>query len=156
MNKLFKDIKEGDKIYFIEILCSKLRHDKGESFVKSHIARHVNMTSSTFGYGSSSITLDDSSIFFPRPEQESHIHRNCYDMSPYKKLNAYVYGTTKKACIDAAIKIMEETANEETEIKERLEQVIKENRETVELLAEGLKEADFPDTIEEFAEMALA
>ena len=153
--KQFKDIKEGDKVYFIEILCSKLRHDAGQSFIKSHVARHVAMTSSAFGYGSSSVTLDDNSIIFPRPESDSYVHRNSYDLSPYKKLNAYVYGTTKDACIDAAIRIMEETGREEDEIKDRLEEVIKENLVTIQDLKEALKTVDYPDTIEEFAEMAL-
>ena len=154
MNKTFNEIEEGDKVYRIEIKNSLLESEPGVGFitnVKARSIRKVKYLSSI----TMSVVFDDNTVIYPRAEMSSHMFRNSVDTTVYKKLNTYVYGTTKRACIEAAIKVLSDNNAEQKKTWARLGEILETNKVTLDVLDKELENADIPDTALEFAEMAL-
>ena len=101
------------------------------------------------------ITLESGVMFFPEPEVEGCVRVNSQDMSVFKSLNADVYGTSKRACLEAAKKALGETAERQKKIIKQFEEHLEEHNVTLSILDKKLETADFPDTMLEFAEMEL-
>jgi hypothetical protein len=156
MNKTFKELEKGDKIYAIELSSTRLVQKKGEPFMKPVIIRSVDIRSSSWGNGGVSVVLESGTVVSPSdPNSHAYVYQNSQDTSIYHCLNAYVYGTSKRACLEAAIDAVRKKNMEQIERRDRFNYHIDKNELTMAMLEDQLGSADFPDTILEFAEMAL-
>ena len=154
MSKKFSELKVGDKVYLMEISCNRVRHTDGKPIEVAEV-RNVREKSCLGCGGAMEITLEKGSLFFPLPHTSSHLYKNSVDTSMFKSLNAYVYGTSKRDCIEAAIAGIKTTNSQQLETLERFREKLKENEYTLKTLDEMLETADYPETVLEFAEMAL-
>jgi hypothetical protein len=156
MNKTFKELEKGDKIYAIELSSTRLVQKKGEPFMKPVIIRSVDIRSSSWGNGGVSVVLESGTVVSPSdPNSHAYVYQNSQDVSIYHCLNAYVYGTSKRACLEATIDAVKKKNMEQIERRNRFNDHIDENEVTIAILEDELGSADFPDTILEFAEMEL-
>lgn len=156
MSKTFKELEKGDKIYVIELASTRLVRKKGEPFMKPVIIRSVDTRSSYWVDGGVSLVLESSAVVYPSdPNSQAYVYQNSQDVSIYHCLNAYVYGTSKRACLEAAIDAVKKKNTEQIEKRNRFNDHIDENEVTIAMLEDELGSADFPDTILEFAEMEL-
>lgn len=154
MSKKFSELKVGDKVYLMEISCNRVKYTDGKPIEVAEV-RNVR-EKSYLGYGGTmEITLEKGSLFFPLPHLSSHLYKNSVDTSMFKSLNAYVYGTSKRDCIEAAIAGIKTANSQQLETLERFREKLKENEYTLKTLDEMLETADYPETVLEFAEMAL-
>lgn len=156
MNKTFKDLEPGDKIYTIELASTRLVREKGESFMKPVIVRSVDENDSWGRVKSMSIVFESGTVIYPSdPNSQAYVYQNSQDISVYHCLNANIYGTSKRACLEAAIDAVQKKNTEQIERRNRFNDRIDENEVTIAMLEDELGSADFPDTVLEFAEMAL-
>ncbi len=157
MNKTFKDINVGDKVYVISIQNSKFEHKDGEPVMKSYVV--TSKSNCNYGYNASgrtySMALDSGTAFFPGENESANVFNNSYDTTGFKKVNSTIYGTTKRDCIEKAMSMIKNSWKEQEEVINRLSEVIKSNANMLSFLEKELETADFPDTVLEFAEMAL-
>lgn len=155
MSKTFNELEKGDKVYVISIQNSRFEHKPGEPVMKTAFVE----TKSKGGYSSYntsiSITLDTRGAFFPYPNASSHVFNNSYDTTGFKKVNSTVYATNKRSCIETAIDLINKSNEEQEGLISRLYEYTNNNKKMIETLEKDLEMADFPDTVEEFAEMAL-
>ena len=149
MNKIFKEINVGDKIYVISIQDSKFKMDKDEPFMKTCLVTSRGSSSNP------AISLDNRAVFFPNPHDKAHVFFNSYDTTGYSKINSTVYGTSKRDCLETAIQVINESDRKQRETIHRLRELLDTNANMVKVLEAGLENADMPDTMLEFAEMAL-
>ncbi len=157
MNKTFNELEKGDKIYVIELSNTRLVQKKGEPFMKPVIIRSVDTRFSSWGNGGVSVVFESGTVVYPSdPNSQAYVYQNSQDTSIYHCLNAYVYGTSKRACLEAAIDAVQKKNTEQIERRNRFNDHIDENEVTIAMLEDELGSADFPDTILEFAEMALS
>ena len=158
MSKTFKDVNIGDKVYVISIQDSKFERKDGEPVMKAYVV--TRKRNENFGYNTGnrkySIVMDNSNVFFPVEDESSSVFNNSYDTTGFNKINSTIYGADKRACIERAISMIRESYHKQEESVKKLEEIIKSNDKMVEFLNEELETADFPDTVLEFAEMALA
>lgn len=154
MSKKFSELKVGDKVYTMEISCNRVKYTDGSPI---EVAKVRNVREKSYlGYGGAmEITLEKGSLFFPLPHLSSHLYKNSVDTSMFNSLNAYVYGTSKRDCIEAAIAGIKTANSQQLETLERFREKLKENEYTLKTLDEMLETADYPETVLEFAEMAL-
>ena len=156
MSKTFKELEKGDKIYVIELASTRLVRKKGEPFMKPVIVRSVDTNSSYWGNGGVSIVFESGTVIYPSdPNSQAYVYQNSQDLSVYHCLNANIYGTSKRACLEATIDAMQKKNKEQIERRNRFNDHIDENEVTIAMLEDELGSADFPDTILEFAEMEL-
>lgn len=156
MNKTFKDLEPGDKVYMIELTNTRLVRKSGEPLMKPLIVRSAD--DKHFWGSAKGITLvfESGTVIYPLdPNSQAFVYQNSQDTSIYHCLNAYVYGTTKRACLEATIEAVQKKNKEQIERRNRFNDHIDENELTIAMLEDQLGSADFPDTILEFAEMAL-
>ena len=155
MSKKFNELKKGDKVYLMEISSNRISRKDGKAIEVAEV-RDVR-EKGTLGYehGSMEIVLNTGRLFFPQPCKSSLLHRNSVDMSLFKSLNAYVYGTSKRDCIEACVAGIKESNSQQLETLDRFREKLRENEHTLKLLDEMLETADYPETVLEFAEMAL-
>lgn len=153
MNKTFKELEKGDKIYVIELANTRLVRKKGEPFMKPLIVRSVDESHS---WGRMSIVFESGTVIYPSdPDSQAYVYQNSQDLSVYHCLNANIYGTSKRACLEATIDAVQKKNKEQIERRNRFNDHIDENEVTIAMLEDELGSADFPDTVLEFAEMAL-
>lgn len=153
MSKTFKELEKGDKIYVIELANTRLVRKKGEPFMKPVIVRSVDENHS---WGRMSIVFESGTVIYPSdPDSQAYVYQNSQDLSVYHCLNANIYGTSKRACLEATIDAVQKKNTEQIERRNRFNDHIDENEVTIAMLEDELGSADFPDTILEFAEMAL-
>ena len=153
MNKTFKNLEPGDKIYTIELASTRLVRKKGEPFMKPLIVRSVDENHS---WGRMSIVFESGTVIYPSdPDSQAYVYQNSQDLSVYHCLNANIYGTSKRACLEATIDAVQKKNKEQIERRNRFNDHIDENEVTIAMLEDELGSADFPDTVLEFAEMAL-
>jgi len=155
MSKKFNELKKGDKVYLMEISNNRISRKDGKTIEVAEV-RDVRERS-TLGYepGSMEIVLNTGRLFFPQPYKSSLLYKNSVDTSMLKNLNAYVYGTSKRDCIEACVAGIRESNSQQLETLEKFREKIKENNSTLKTLDEMLETADYPETVLEFAEMAL-
>ena len=155
MSKKFNELKKGDKVYLMEISSNRISRKDGKAIEVAEV-RDVR-EKGTLGYepGLMEIVLNTGRLFFPPPYKSSLIHKNSVDMSMFKNLNAYVYGTSKRDCIEACVAGIRESNSQQLETLDRFREHLRENEHTLKLLDEMLETADYPETVLEFAEMAL-
>lgn len=153
MSKTFKELEPGDKIYTIELASTRLVRKKGEPFMKPLIVRSVDENHS---WGRMSIVFESGTVIYPSdPDSQAYVYQNSQDLSVYHCLNANIYGTSKRACLEATIDAVQKKNKEQIERRNRFNDHIDENEVTIAMLEDELGSADFPDTVLEFAEMAL-
>ena len=156
MNKTFKDLNPGDKIYMIELTSTRLVRKNGEPFMKPLIVKSVDEKHSWGSVNGMGIVFESGTVIYPsNPDSQAYVYQNSQDVSIYHCLNAYVYGTSKRACLEATIDAVQKKNTEQIERRNRFNDHIDENEVTIAILEDQLGSADFPDTILEFAEMAL-
>lgn len=155
MSKKFSELEVGDKIYTMEISCNRVKYTDGRPIEVAEVKNVKDKTYFGYGSGAMEITLKSGSLFFPLPHLSSHLYKNSVDTSMFKSLNAYVYGTSKRDCIEAAIAGIKTANSQQLETLERFREKLKENEYTLKTLDEMLETADYPETVLEFAEMAL-
>ena len=155
MSKKFNELKKGDKVYLMEISSNRISRKNGKTIEVAEVRKVREKNMLGYGPGTMEIVLDTGEIFFPFPHTSSHLYRNSVDMSMFKNLNAYVYGTSKRDCIEACVAGIKETNSQQLETLDRFKENLRENEHTLKLLDEMLETADYPDTVLEFAEMAL-
>ena len=155
MSKTFSQIEKGDKIYVISIQNSRFEHEPGEPIMKTALASSCSKSSGWYTK-TMSISIDDRRVFYPEPTEQAHVFNNSVDTTGYKKVNSTVFATNKRSCIEKAISLIKNSDQEQKEVIERMSENIDNNKKMIEILEKGLEMADFPDTVEEFAEMALA
>ena len=153
MSKTFKELEPGDKIYTIELTSTRIVRKKGEPFMKPLIVRSVDENHS---WGRMSIVFESGTVIYPSdPDLQTYVYQNSQDLSVYHCLNANIYGTSKRACLEATIDAVQKKNKEQIERRNRFNDHIDENEVTIAMLEDELGSADFPDTVLEFAEMAL-
>ena len=156
MNKTFKDLEPGDKIYMIELTSTRLVRKSGEPLMKPLIVKSVDEKHSWGSAEGMTIVFESGTVIFPSdPNSQAYVYQNSQDVSVYHCLNAYVYGTSKRACLEATIDAVKKKNMEQIERRNRFNDHIDENEVTIAILEDELRSADFPDTILEFAEMEL-
>ena len=155
MSKRFNELKVDDNVYMMEISGNRVRYTDGKPIVSLKVRNVKNNCKYMHGGGAMEITLEKGSLFFPLPHLSSHLYKNSVDTSMFKSLNAYVYGTSKRDCIEAAIAGIKTANSQQLETLERFKEKLKENEYTLKTLDEMLETADYPETVLEFAEMAL-
>ena len=155
MSKTFNELEKGDKVYVISIQNSRFEHKPGEPVMKTAFVETKSKGYSSYNTNIS-ITLDTKGALFPAPNASSHVFNNSYDTTGYKKVNSTVYATNKRSCIETAIGLINKSNEEQESLISRLYEYTNNNKKMIETLEKDLEMADFPDTIEEFAEMALA
>jgi hypothetical protein len=156
MNKTFKDLNPGDKIYMIELASTRLVRKSGEPLMKPLIVESVDEKHSWGSAEGMTIVFESGTVIFPSdPNSQAYAYQNSQDVSIYHCLNAYVYGTSKRACLEATIDAVQKKNMEQIERRNRFNDHIDENEVTIAILEDELGSADFPDTILEFAEMEL-
>ena len=155
MSKKFNELKRGDKVYLMEISSNRISRKNGKAIESAEVREVREKSTLGYGLGSMEIVLNTGSLFFPLPHLSSHLYKNSVDTSMFKSLNAYVYGTSKRDCIEAAIAGIKTTNSQQLETLERFREKLKENEYTLKTLDEMLETADYPETVLEFAEMAL-
>ena len=156
MNKTFKDLEPGDKIYMIELTSTRLVRKSGEPLMKPLIVRSVDKNHSWGRAEGMTIVFESGSVIYPLdPNSQAHVYQNSQDISIFHCLNANVYGTSKRACLEATIDAVQKKNKEQIEKRNRFNDHIDENEVTIAVLEDELGSADFPDTVLEFAEMAL-
>ena len=119
MSKKFSELKVGDKIYTMEISCNRVKYTDGKPIEVAEVKNVKDKTCFGYGSGAMEITLEKGSLFFPLPHLSSHLYKNSVDTSMFKSLNAYVYGTSKRDCIEAAISGIRESNSQQLETLER-------------------------------------
>lgn len=158
MSKTFGDVHKGDKLYRVKFDGSRVIPTKDGDFMEVLLVKN---SSSYPGYHDTmmSIVTEDNSGIYPTSKATYHVYRTSIDTSPYKKLNAYIYGTTKRECLNAAIETISKTCEEQAKFLEdfntRMKCIIDDGGNAKDMFIEALKDADLPDNMEEFAEMAL-
>jgi hypothetical protein len=155
MSKRFNELKVDDNVYMMEISGNRVRYTDGKPIVSLKVRNVKNNCKYMHGGGAMEITVGRGNLFFPLPHMSSHLYKNSVDTSMYRNLNAYVYGTTKRDCIEAAIDGMKQSNAQQLETLEKLREKVKENNNVLKFLDEMLETADYPETALEFAEMAL-
>lgn len=156
MNKTFKDLEPGDKIYMIELTSTRLVRKSGEPLMKPLIVRSVDENHSWGSAKGMTIVFESNEVIYPSdPNSQAYVYQNSQDVSIFHCLNAYVYGTSKRACLEATIDAVKKKNMEQIERRNRFNDHIDENEVTIAVLEDELGSADFPDTVLEFAEMAL-
>lgn len=155
MSKNFNELKKGDKVYLMEISNNRINRKDGKAIEVAEVRNVREKGILSYEPGSMEIELDTGRLFFPLPYKSSLLHKNSVDMSMFKNLNAYVYGTSKRDCIEACVTGIRESNSQQLETLERFREKIKENDSTLKILDDMLETADFPETVLEFAEMAL-
>jgi len=157
MNKTFKDLEPGDKIYMIELTSTRLVRKSGEPLMKPLIVRSADEKNSWGSAKGITLVLESGTVIYPLdPNSQAFVYQNSQDTSIYHCLNANIYGTSKRACLEATIDAVQKKNKEQIERRNRFNDHIDENELTIAILKDQLGSADFPDTILEFAEMALS
>lgn len=155
MSKKFNELKRGDKVYLMEISNNRISRKDGKAIESDEVREVRERSTLGYGPGAMEIVLNTGRLFFPFPHTSSHLHRNSVDVSMFKNLNAYVYGTSKRDCIEACVAGIKESNSQQLETLDRFREKIRENDNTLKLLDNMLETADYPETVLEFAEMAL-
>ena len=156
MNKTFKDLEPGDKIYMIELTSTRLVRKSGEPLMKPLTVRSVDEKHSWGSVKCMSIVFESGTVIYPLDSNsQAYVYQNSQDTSIYHCLNAYIYGTSKRACLEATIDAVQKKNTEQIERRNKFNDHIRENEVTIAMLKDQLGSADFPDTLLEFAEMAL-
>ena len=117
MSKTFKDVNIGDKVYVISIQNSKFERKDGEPVMKAYVV--TSKRNENFGYNTGnrkySIVMDNGNVFFPMEDESSSVFNNSYDTTGFKKVNSTIYGATKRACIEKAMSMINESWKQQEE-----------------------------------------
>lgn len=153
--KNFSDIHAGDKIYTISIKDSKFKSNLDNSFISIEKVRERTNSSGDYG-NSMCVTLENNGgVFYPNSSLQSHVTIESYDSTGQGRINSKIYATTKRACLERAKSIIDSSSVIQRRIIDRMQEQIISNNNMVSKINESLKDADMPDTMEEFAEMPL-
>lgn len=152
MDKLFEDIKKGDKLYKIIVMDSRLYSPVEDRLIKeTTVKRIINLSNNETIMN---LTLSDFRAITAIKKKDSVIVYTTMENGELDKLNVIIYATSKKGCARALVELIDTNSRIRTLKRDYLTKLIDANT-TMKIQLEKILEEPDEVSMEEFAGMAL-